>query len=172
LSAQYMTLAHFRITIAVFGSLHRGKCCDSELIEKNTTYVLSHANQANSSLHCTLHKSISKLAGPYCVTECHQSLQEAEGTVGSVFASFIACFHCWLSFSMLQPASKDGSLPSKAASWSHVSCAQAMSRLLLPAQHTAHTASEEAGIHSKYQQPHVCSSIFLCSCHGQECCVC
>ncbi len=36
LSAQYMTLAHFRIIIAVyfFGSWHRNKCCESELIEE------------------------------------------------------------------------------------------------------------------------------------------
>ena len=174
LSAQYLTLAHFRIIIAVyfFGPWHRNKCCESELIEENTTSVLSHANEAKSSLHCIL-KSISKLAEPYCETECHHLLHQAEGTVGRVSTSFIACVHCWLSFSMLQPASKDGSLPSKAASWSHVSCAQAMSRLLLPAQHTAHKASAEPRIYSKHhQQPHVRCSIFLCRCYGQECCVC
>lgn len=62
---------------------------------------------------------------------------------------------------MLQSASKDGSLPSKAASWSHVSCAQAISRVLLPAQHIADKASENADIHSEHQQPHVrCSQYF------------
>ena len=133
---------------------HRGKFCESELVEEIITPVLSHASQAKSNSHCIKLKSISKLAEFYCATESHHSLQQAEGTVGSVSTSCMACVHCWLSFSILQPASNDGSLPSKAASWSHVSCAQAISRLLLPAQHTAHKASEEAGIYSKHQQPH------------------